>query len=104
MEHKIFNKIRKYKIPFIIRFFIMLLLIIIWLFLIVLPIPLSAAIWWIIVILWIIFIINANNLSHLQKIRKWIFYSLKNIHNKNIIKYKIKDIKKHIKQIILNKK
>ena len=103
MEHKIFHKIRRFKIPFIIRFFIMFLLIIIWLSLVVLPIPGSAAIWWIIVIFWIIFIIKAEKINALQKLRKWIFYFLKNIHNKEIIKYKIKDFKKHIKEIINHK-
>jgi len=100
LEHKIFNKIRKYKIPLFLRTIIMIFFVILWLFLVLLPIPWSALFWWWIVILWFIFILEARHIANVIKIRKWLFYFMKNYKNKKIRSHKIKDIKKHIKNII----
>jgi len=104
VEDEIYNKIRKYKIPLFLRIIIMVFLIIIWFFMIILPIPGSALIGWSFIILGIIFTLQAKNLKFIKKIRKWLFYFLKNAKNKEIRRHKTKDIKKHIKQILNNKK
>jgi len=104
MEYKIYKKIRKYKLPFFIRLFLMFLIIIFWLFLVAFPFPWSAAIWWSIIILSFIFIIEAKDLKELIKIRKWLIHFLKNIHKKQTRTYKINNIKKHIKDILNSKK
>jgi len=104
LEHKIFNKISKYKIPLFLRIIIFIILLIIWIILILLPIPTSAPSWIFIIILWLIFIISAKKIKFIRKIRKWLFYFMKNIVDKKIRNHKIKDIKKHIKQILNNKK
>ena len=104
MEHKIYNKISKYKIPFFIRVIIFTILFILWIILILLPLPTSAPTWIIVIIFWMIFIISAKKIKFIRKIRKWLFYFMKNIIDKKIRNHKIKDIKKHIKQILKNKK
>ena len=104
MEHQIFNKISKYKIPLFLRIIIFIVLLILWIIFILLPLPASAPIGILIIIFWIIFIISAKNIKFIRKIRKWLFYFMKNIIDKKIRNHKIKDIKKHIKQIFKNKK
>jgi len=99
VEHKIYNKLRKYKIPLLLRIIIMAFLVVFWVFMIILPIPWSAVIGWGAIILGFIFILNVENIKFIKKIRKWLFYFLKNAKNKEIRDHKIKDIKKHIKQI-----
>lgn len=99
MEYKVYKNIRKLKIPLFFRTIIMVFLILFWIFMIILPIPGSAIIGWWSIILWFIFILEAKNLKFIKKIRKWIFYFLKNAKSKKIRKHKIRDIKKHIKKI-----
>ena len=104
MEHKIYNKLRKYKIPLFLRIIIMVFLVVFWVFMVILPIPGSAIIGWWSVILWFIFILEVKNIKFITKIRKWLFYFIRNAKDKKIRNHKIKDIKKHIKQILNNKK
>jgi len=104
MEHKIYNKVRKYKMPLFLRIFIMVFLVLFWIFMVILPIPGSAVIWWGSIIIGFIFILEARNLKFITKIRKWLLYFMKNVKNKKIRNHKIKDFKKHIKQIIYKKK
>jgi len=99
LEHKIYNKIRKYKIPLLLRIIIMVFLVIFWIFFIILPIPWSALIGWWLIILGFVFILEAKNIKFIKKIRKGLFYFLKNAKNKEIRKHKIRDIKKHINKI-----
>lgn len=99
MEHKIYHKIRKYKIPFFLRIIIMIFLVIFGILFIILPIPWSALIGWWLVVLGFVFILEAKNIIFIKKIRKWLFYFLKNAKNKEIRKHKIRDIKKHISKI-----
>ena len=82
----------------------MFFLVLFWLFLIILPFPGSAIIWWWIVILGFIFILEVRNLKFVKKIRKWIIFFLKNFKDKQIRNHKIKDFKKHIKDILDNRK
>jgi len=103
MEYNIFNKISKYKIPLFFRIIIMIFLIIIGIAFIIFPFPGSAIIGWLSVILWFIFIIRGKDIKFIRKIRKWIIYSIKNFKNKKIREHKIRDIKKHIKQILNSK-
>lgn len=104
MEYKIYKKIRKYKIPLFLRIILTICLIIIGLSLVIFPFPWSAIVWWTIVILSFIFILEARNIKELVKIRKWIIHYLKNIHIKQTRSHKINDIKKHIKDILNSKK
>ncbi len=104
MEYKIYNKLRKYKIPLFLRIIITICLIIIGLALVIFPFPGSAAVWWTIVILSFILILEARNIKELVKIRKWIIHYLKNIHKKQTRIHKVNDIKKHIKDILNSKK
>jgi hypothetical protein len=104
MEYKIYKKIRKYKIPLFLRVIITICLIIVWLSLVIFPFPGSAIVWWSIVILSFIFIIEARDIKELVKIRKWIIHYLKNIHIKQTRIQKVNDIKKHIKEILNSKK
>ena len=99
MEHKIYNKIRKYKIPLLLRIIIMIFLVILGFLFIILPIPWSALIGWWLIILGFVFILEVKNIIFIKKIRKWLFYFLKNAKNKEIRKHKIRDIKKHINKI-----
>ena len=103
MEHQIFYKIRKFKIPIIIRYFFMIILVILWIISIILPIPASMPFGIFLIILGLLFIIWVHHLKNLKKIRKGILFFSKNFHKKNIRNHKIKDIKKHIKQILKNK-
>jgi hypothetical protein len=50
-------------------------------------------------ILGFIFILEVKNIKSIKKIRKWLFYFLKNAKNKEIRKHKTRDIKRHIKKI-----
>ncbi len=103
MEHKIFNSLRKYKIPLFFRIIFFIILFLIWTTLILLPLPASAPIWIFVIIIWVIFVISAKNIKFVKKIRKWLIFFMKNIIDKKIRDHKIKDIKKHIKQILNNK-
>ena len=104
MEYKIYHKIRKYNIPLFIRIIIMVFLIVVGLLFVAIPIPGSSIPGWWIITLSFIFVLEAKNLRFIKKIRKGLFYFIKNIKCKKTRKHKIKDIKKHIKQIIKNKK
>lgn len=104
MEYKIYSKIRKYKTPLFLRIILTFCLIIIWLSLVIFPFPWSAAVWWTLVILSFILILEARKLKELVKIRKWIVHYLKNIHIKQTRIHKVNDIKKHIKDILNSKK
>ncbi|MDQ7009115.1 MAG: hypothetical protein Q9M94_02390 [Candidatus Gracilibacteria bacterium] len=104
MEHKIYNKIRKYKIPLLFRIIIMVFLALLGIFMIILPIPGSAIIGWGLVILGFIFILEVKNIKFITKIRKGLLYFLQNLKDKKIRNHKIKDIKKHIKHILQNKR
>ena len=104
MEHKIYNIIRKYKIPLFIRVLIMVLLILFWILALFFPLPGSAIFGIILIIIWMLFIIWVKDIKHIKKIRKWIIFFTQNIINKEIREHKIKDIKKHIKEILNNNK
>ena len=103
MEHKIFNKLRKYKIPLFLRVLIFIALLLIGIISILLPLPGSAPVWIFVIVIWVIFIISAKNIKFVKKIRKWLIFFMKNIVDKKIRSHKIKDIKKHIKQILNSK-
>ena len=104
MEHKLYKNIRRIKLPFLIRLTLGFFLIISWIISIILPLPLSVPTWIILIVIWIIFVIEARDIKELIKIRKGIFYLSKNFKNKQIRKHKIKDIKKHTRLIIKKKK
>ena len=106
MEHKIFNYIRHWiQIPYFFR-------LVIWFFLIsisgvpiLLPIfPWSLFVGVFILVVWILLIIPGQKIKHVIKLRKWIVYLFQNIHKKRIVKHKMKDIKKHVMEIIKEKK
>lgn len=101
MEYKIFNKIRnKIKIPYIFRLILWVILIIIWVISSLIPIiP-----WFILVITGILFLIPWKFIKKIIKIRKWFFYLIKNIGSFQIIRHKIFDIIKHIKDMFKRKK
>ena len=104
MEHKIYNWIRKHKIPLFLRIPIMIILLFLGFISILLPLPFSIPLWVSIIILWVIFIIWARDLKSIKKIRRWTVFFVQNILDKKIRNHKIKDIKKHIKQILDNNK
>ena len=104
MEHRIYNIINKYKIPLFIRVLIMVLLILFWILALFFPLPGSAIFWIILIVIWLLFIIWVKDIKNIKKIRKWIIFFSKNIIHKDIRKHKIKDIKKHIKEIQSNNK
>ena len=100
-EYKMFHKIRKIKIPFLIRFLIFLLLALISIPHILLPIyPGSFAVGLALLVIWVLFVIKPKKIPYLIKIRKWLTYAIKNISSKKILKQKTKDIKRHIKKIV----
>lgn len=96
MEYSIFHNLRnKFRIPYIIRFIlavISLLIGILWIILPVIP-------WLVFFVLWILFLIPWEKIRHLIKIRKWIIYMIKNRFERRIIRYKVLDIIKHSKDI-----
>jgi len=102
MEYKIYNLILKYKIPLFLRIIIMLVFFLLWFFSILLPLPFSIPLWIFLIIIWSIFVIWVRDIKFLQKIRKGSLFFAKNIFNRNIRNYKIKDIKKHVRQILNN--
>jgi len=104
MEYKIYKNLRKYQIPLFLRVIITICLIIIWLVFVIFPLPWSAIVWWTIIIFSFIFVLEAKNIKQLVKIRKGIIHCLKNIHLKKIREHKMRDIKKHIKDILNSKK
>lgn len=105
MEHKIYKIIRKYNIPYFIRLFLAVVFIFLSSFPIILPLfPGSVFLWVFMLVVWVIFIISAEKIKHLRKIRKWIIYYCKNIINKKIREHKMRDIKKHVKQILNKRK
>jgi hypothetical protein len=104
MEHKIYKIIRKYKIPLFFRIFIMLIFVLLGIISILLPIPTSAPFWIFLIMIGSIFVIWVRDLKPIKKIRKGIIFFIKNIIDSRIREHKIKDIKKHIKHILKNKK
>jgi hypothetical protein len=104
MEYKIFKYLRNNKIisiPIILRLFFGVFLILLSVIPIVLPIfPGSLFLWLIILVVWLLSIVPGRKIRLVIKIRKWITYLFQNIHNKQIIKHKIYDIKNHILEII----
>ncbi len=104
VEHKIYKFIRKYKIPFFIRVIITAILCFLWIISIILPLPFSVPIWIILIAFWAVFIISAKDIKSIIKIRKGTMFLTKNIVNKKIRDQKIKDIKKHVRQILNNPK
>lgn len=102
MEYKIFKFLRTYvKIPYIIRIILAFILIFLSLFPIILPLfPGSLFLWIFMLVLWVAFIISANKLKYLVKIRKWTVYLAKNFTKSWIISKKFNNMKKHIKKII----
>jgi len=104
MEHKIYHNIRKIKLPYFIRIFLGWFLILTWIISIILPLPLSVPTGIVLIIVGITFVIEAKDIKNVRKIRKWIFYLSKNLKDSKIRKHKIKDIKKHTKYILKNKK
>jgi len=105
MEYKIFKILRhKLYIHFFIRFIFWVFFIFISSIPIILPIfPGSMFAWVILLVIWILLIVPWYKIKHVIKIRKWLLYLAKNFHRKNTIKYKIKDIKYHINNILKNK-
>ena len=48
-------------------------------------------------------VVPGKKVKHVIKIRKWIFYLFRNFHKKDIVKYKVIDIKLHIRDILSDK-
>jgi hypothetical protein len=48
----------------------------------------------------ILLVIQPRKIKHTIKLRRSITYLFKNIHSKIIIRRKIKDIKKHVREIL----
>lgn len=48
----------------------------------------------------ILLFVSGRKVRHVIKLRKWIVYLFKNVHKKQIIKHKIWDISKHVKDIL----
>jgi len=100
-----FYKIRKIKIPYLIRFFIFVFLLFIAIVHIILPIyPWSFPVGVTLLVVWLLFVINPKKIPYLIKIRKWLFYLMKNLFSRKILLQKIKDFKKHFNKIITNNK
>ena len=105
MEYKIFKLLRhKIYIPFFIRFIFGVFCIFISSIPIILPIfPWSFFLWIVLLVIWILVIVPWKKVRHVVKIRKGLYYLVKNFHKKKTIKYKIRDIKIHVKDILKNK-
>ncbi|PID87514.1 hypothetical protein CSB07_00920 [Candidatus Gracilibacteria bacterium] len=102
MEYKIYNLIRrKFKIPFLIRIIISLILFLLSIIPILFPIfPGSLFVGIFMLIISILLFIPANKIKYLIKIRKGLFYFFTNLRKDYIIKHKINDIYNHVKSII----
>jgi hypothetical protein len=105
MEYTIFMYIRTYlNIPYFLRFILACFLIFISIIPIVLPIfPWSIFLWTFLLVLWLMLIVPWKKIKHVVKMRKWVFYLFRNFHKKDIVKYKVKDIKIHIRDILNEK-
>ncbi len=105
MEYKIYKILRKdLKIPYLIRLFFAIFFIFISLFPIILPLfPGSIFLGIFFLVVWVIFLISAEDLKKFIKIRKSILFMFLNITKKNILKQKTKDIKRDIKHILKRK-
>jgi len=100
LEYKILKKINKITLPYFLKVIIFYFLLILAIPQILLPIfPWSFFVWLIMFLIWIILISPIEKIKHIIKIRKWLTYLVKNIFNKQIWRYKIKDFKKHYKKI-----
>lgn len=106
MEYKIFYYIRNNTIiPFVLRYFLSVILILFSIIPILLPIfPGSFVFWIFILVTGFILIIPSNKLRYLIKLRKSLIYLFANLHKKHIIKHKIYDIKSQVKKILNDKR
>jgi predicted ABC-type exoprotein transport system permease subunit len=106
MEYKIFKFIRyNTRIPFFIRLFFWVILILISIIPIILPIfPGSFFLWIFIFLVWFLLIVPWHKIRYVIKIRKWIMYLAQNFHRKIIIEHKIRDIRNHVRDILKTKK
>ncbi len=102
MEYKLFKTLRlRYKIPFLIRLFFGVFFIVFSWIPIILPIfPGSIFLWLFLLSSGFILVISPSKIRHLIKMRKSIIYLFKNFHRKNVLKYKLLDIKIHVLKII----
>lgn len=105
MEYKIFKYMRhNFKIPFFIRLTLAIFLVLFSIIPILLPLfPWSLFIWIAIFVFWLMLVIPWKKIRTVIKIRKWILYFFKNFHKKDVVEYKIRDFKLHIKDILNDK-
>lgn len=106
MEYKIFKFIRyNVRIPFFIRVFFWVILILISIIPIVLPIfPGSIFLWIPIFLVGFLLIVPWHKVRHVVKIRKWIIYLAQNFHRRTIIEHKMRDIRCHVRDILRTRK
>lgn len=104
MEYKILKSLRfALKLPFIIRLFFGILFIVISTIPIILPLfPGSLLVGIFILVVWVILVVSPSKIKHVIKMRKSIIYLFMNLHNKHIIRHKMNDIRKHVKDILKN--
>nr|MDD3719997.1 hypothetical protein [Candidatus Gracilibacteria bacterium] len=97
MEYKIFHNLRnKVRIPYLVRFFLAILAVLIGIIGIFIPIIPGI----IFFIAGIVLLIPADKIRHLVKIRKGLFYMLQNLHERRVIRHKVLDIIIHSKDLI----
>lgn len=91
MEYKIVKFLEKIKLPYLLRCILGFFALLIALIIFVVP----ATPWsWLFLIAWVLLFLPANRVRFIIKIRKSFVYMFKNYKEKNILKRKMKDIKK----------
>lgn len=104
MEYTVYKKIRHYlKIHIIIRYILWGIIAIAALVPLLIPFPGSGIIWVLMIVLALLTVVPGNKIRHVIKLRKWFLYLIKNLHNKIIIRHKIRDFSSHIKEILNDK-
>ena len=105
MEYKIYRAIRSVYIPFIIRLFVSIILIIVAVPQIIIPFyPGSWVVWVFLCVIALLFFIPWRRVRHVIKFRKSFIFMLKNIFNKKILKHKFYDLITHMRMIFRERK